>query len=275
MNEQKWYSTVEVAAMLGRSDRFVRDRVKSGELPARAHANAKRSSYKISREALLEFMLGQERKGVKEVAEILKGADEYYLRELEEIIMAEIARRRGGRVEVVPLRMENKLLIYELEKRNLSHDVLIELGPDYDRFFKNPMHLCATAIDRTARTAEGHLSVAVTTADFYEGILAGKETDEVQPPWRPGETPVLYVDCLILEDPVWAPFLFRSMARQIRELGRREGIAPKACFAISSSPESLKLLKKYGFEEKGKTKEGHPIMLNRDITRGRLGAYLR
>ncbi len=259
--------------MLGRSDRFVRDRVKSGELPARAHANAKRSSYKISREALLEFMLGQERKGVKEVAEILKGADEYYLRELEEAIMIERKRRLGGRFEIVPHSKQMFKPVLELERKHYPDFQIDEAL--FEKIAQNPLKLNSTVLDNLTGKAEGHLSLEITSTEFFEALCRGEVAEEYQPPWRRGQTPIIYVDSFILEDPIWAPFLLRNLSRQVMEFCRREGVALHACFAVANDEASTNLLLRYGFAEVAKYQKTHPVMLNRDIARGRLGGYLR
>jgi excisionase family DNA binding protein len=275
MKEPDWYSTTDVARLLGRSDRYVRDRVKRGELPAQEGGGGERKSYKISREALLGYLMANERRNTQEVEKILRECDLGYLRELELMIDAQMHSRATGGVQVMPKNRRMLRPVVALESRKLAADFVFPDWSIYERYYSDPMHLCASAVDTHKGVAEGHFSVEITTVEFFDQICKGTAKDDYQPPWQPPHTPILYIDCLILEDPFWAPFLFRDLCYQIKEWMRQKQVRIDGCFAIATTEESYRLLDRYGFCKVADFEGKHPIMLNRDITTGRLGGYLR
>jgi len=145
----------------------------------------------------------------------------------------------------------------------------------YERYRRNPLNFTSTLVNRLSGEAEAHFGIEVTTVKFFEELCAGKARDDYQPPWTPGETPIFYVDVLIVEDPLWTPFLFRHMARNLKRFMQKEKLPVAACFTVASAPEAVKLCGKYGFVEVAKFDGKYPVMLNKNITAGRLGGYLR
>lgn len=271
----EWLTTVEVAELLGRSDRWVRDRIKEGVLPAMSRGGSKRKSYKIHKEALAVWMLGQEKLNIEEVSKMVEGMEVRTLLDIEGVIIGELKKRGGRRVQIVPKCRAMLKPVVELESRRLPKEFVFEDWAIYERYYTNPGMICSTALDEAAGKAEGHLSIQITTTEFFEALCKGRVHDDYQPPWEVGKTPILYVDCLMLEDPVWTPFLFRHMAGQIKEFCRKQAVRVQGCFAVASAMAAEEILRHYGFVEVAKFEGKFPIMLLRDIYAGKMGAYLR
>lgn len=272
---KSWYSTSDVAKILGRSDRFVRDRVKSGELDASEHKGQKRTSYKISAEALAAYALQSQTKQKSVLAAALDGVEEDYLREVESAVRNQLRKRMGAEYEIVPRGEPMKMPVLLLEQRHYpDFEITEEL---FAKIAKNPMKFNSTVLNKKTKEAEGHLSLEITHAGFFDDIVAGRVNEEFQPPWEPnsGQTPVLYIDSFILEDPMWAPFLYRNLAKQMKDFEKKYAVDLHACFAIASAPNVERLMLKYGFEQVGLYEQKYPVMVNKDIKAGTLGRYLR
>jgi excisionase family DNA binding protein len=277
---QPWYSTTDVARLLGRSDRYVRDRVKRGELPAQEGGGGERKSYKISREALLGYLMANERRNTQEVGGLLQGAELSYLREMELAIGAELRRRAGGRVAIVPKCRLALKAVMALEGRNYAqHNFFPTPGSReaaYAKAYGNPYHFAATAYNQLSDHAEGYLSIGVTSTDFYEGICNGTIHDDTQPAWEQGQTPILYINSFVVEDPVWAHFLFKEVSAQIKEFFRTHQMRINTIFAIAAGDDVPMMLERYGFTPNGYTFEGkYPVMINKDIENSRVGIYVK
>jgi excisionase family DNA binding protein len=274
-----WYSTTDVARLLGRSDRYVRDRVKRGELPAQEGGGGERKSYKISREALLGYLMANERRNTQEVEKIVEGVDIKYLQDLEAVIGRELISRVQGRVEILPKCRRALQAVMDIERRNYP-DELYPATPErlqdvYMRCYNNPHHFAATALNRSG-VAEGYFAVGLTTYEYYEGVVQGQIHEDVQPPWQEGKPAIIYLNSLVLEDPVWAHFLFKEVGRQLREFFRRQRIVVNVGFAIAANRSSELLLEKYGFGRTPALFEGrYAVMYSGDLAATRVGYYLR
>jgi len=257
-----WYTTSQVSELLGRSDRFVRDRIKSGEIAASEHKGAKRSSYKISTEALASYMVvaGQKNDSEK-LKEALEGCSLEYLQECQQLISQQLARSEP--VVVVEKTEEIYRPVFDLMQRALPSDFLYGEAP-YRTYFNNPALLMSVAFDRVKNRAEGVFCVAVTTSRYYEQLCANTVREDHQPPCGPSDTPALYLDTLILEDPIWAAYVFRDIRRQIARAvaGRRV----LGAFTVASDPLSHRMALKYGLEQVGEYgKSRFPIMMGREL----------
>lgn len=272
---KSWYSTSYVAKILGRSDRFVRDRVKSGEIDANEHKGQRRTSYKISAEALASYMIASQRKIPSEIEPLLKDIPKDYLYRLDQAIVRQLNIRGEGRVEIVPKCRAMLKPVVNLESLRLPSEFVYEDWAVYERYYNNPLMLCSTALNIAQKSVEGHLSIEITTVEFFEQLRKGEASDDYQPPWEPGHTPIIYVDCLMLEDPFWAPFIFRHMAGQILEFERHNRVCIESAFAVAAAGESFDLLKRYGFVEVDRLKGQYPIMLCKELRKNRLGRFLR
>jgi len=272
--DQHWYTTAEVAELLGRSDRYVRDRVKRGELEASVHKGARRDSYKISKEALLTFMILGRREGGEKLLEIVRSMDGEYLARLHELLGEEMTRRNAD-VEIIHKCKEGLKPLMELENRRYNTTFTLADEGMYRYFLKNKTHFTSGALNRKTGLLEGHLSVGVTTVEFYDLMRRSKIRDDKQAQWSPEELPVLYINSFILEDPIWAVFLFKDMAKQLKSFAQENGIRYRDAFAVAAVGEAETMLARYGFETVALYEDKYPLMVNRDVTKGRLGRYLR
>jgi len=268
---KSWYTTNEVAEILGRSDRFVRDRIKSGEINASEHKGAKRSSYKISAEALAAYAIANQENSKEALALSLKSLGEGQLQKLMLLAEAEISCYRNPHWEILPHcdRMHKPAMA--LEAKRLEGEFVYQDSAVYDNYKNNPLNFTSTLINRNSGEAEAHFGVEITSVEYFEKVCKGLASDDYQPPWEPGQTPMFYVDVLIVEDPLCTPFLFRHMLGQLREFMRKNRLKIEACFTVASSPEAIELAKKYGFEQIGLYEDKYPIVLSRNVWEGRIG----
>jgi len=218
-------------------------------------------------------MVASQSRNFEELAAIFKGSDEHYLQQLHFSLEEELLSRRVGRVEIIPKCRAGLRPLMELEARRYE-ELFVPEGIDvYERFYRNATHFTSGAYDRDANRLEGHLSVGITTVDFYESICRSKVRDDDQDVWEPGKPPVLYINSFILDDPIWAVYLFRHMAGQLCEFMRINKLRITKAFAIGALDESTTMLERYGFVEVARYEGKYPVMLNNDITQGRLGRY--
>lgn len=273
MRDLRWYTTAQIAELLGRSDRFVRDRIRSGEINASEHKGDKRSSYKISAEALASYLIASQRKEVAEVAELLDEVGSDYLQNLQLALEEEFLSRRQMRVEIIPKCLAGIRPLMELEARRYEELFVPENVDIYQRFYANLTHFTSGALDRDANRLEGHLSVGVTTVDFFEAICKSQVSDEQQVAWEKGKTPVLYINSFILDDPIWAIYLFRHMAEQLNEFMRLNSVRVTKAFAVGAIDDSTQMLRRYGFEQVDSYQGKYPVMLNANIGKGRMGRF--
>jgi len=148
-------------------------------------------------------------------------------------------------------------------------------GNDYSHWFGSPFYFSHATINENDQLT-GYASFIFTTKQTYEDLIAGRIQEHEITPFPEGslERPYLYWPTVIIKERSHTPYLFRNAFKAINQTCEKWELKIDRIYNIALSPISDRLLRRYGFSEIAKDKDGCPILESKVDTNPHLYAML-